>query len=394
MTNTQYRYLIYGTLVLTLVVIALGAFTRLTEAGLGCPDWPGCYGTLTVPNSQADFARAEQLFPDSPVEIDKAWNEMIHRYIAGTLGLLVLAINIGSWQQVSRPKKLPLLLLAVVCFQAALGMWTVTMNLMPVVVMGHLLGGFTTASLLLLLSLRVHRQAKQIHAFMKMKPSLSAESAEAIFDDNAKPLSSASSASLSRSSSSVAPPLSKGLLGLVVVALVVVIGQIMLGGWTAANYAAVVCTQLPVCEVDWLANYDVSAFAPIQAVHDSYQYGVLDYSQRVTIHVTHRLGAVVVVAVLAVLIWQLLSRRAYQGYGWLITGVLMLQILLGLTNVVAHLPLGIAVAHNLVGALLLLSLVATSYRLVSDYQQQMLSLAQMDSKEEAWQAKEQQHGEI
>ncbi|WP_269748102.1 COX15/CtaA family protein [Enterovibrio coralii] len=138
--------------------MALGAFTRLTEAGLGCPDWPGCYGFLTVPQSAEHIAQATEAFPDAPVEIQKAWNEMIHRYVAGTLGLVIAAIAFLAWRNPARNRLLPSILLAVVTFQAALGMWTVTMNLMPIVVMGHLLGGFTTVTLLFLLALTERRR--------------------------------------------------------------------------------------------------------------------------------------------------------------------------------------------------------------------------------------------
>ena len=146
---------------LAAVVIILGAYTRLTDAGLGCPDWPGCYGNLTVPLSEEKVAQANAAFPERPVEAFKAWNEMIHRYFAGTLGLCVLAIAIIAIRQRDKgtPVKLPLLLLGLIIFQAALGMWTVTLNLLPVVVMGHLLGGFSVLSCLFILYLRLRNTA-------------------------------------------------------------------------------------------------------------------------------------------------------------------------------------------------------------------------------------------
>lgn len=326
----SFKYLVYLTFLLSLSVIALGAYTRLTEAGLGCPDWPGCYGFAVVPQSIEQQQLATAAFPDSPVEVEKAWNEMVHRYFAGTLGLLILVINLIAWRRKHYPRVLPALLLGTVIFQAVLGMWTVTLALMPVVVMGHLLGGFTTASLLLLLALRVRRRA-------------------------------------SRSISQVNLPSSahrfKGLSFLAAAALAVAAGQVALGGWTAANYAAVVCTQLPICEVDWLNNYDVSAFNPIQPEHESYQYGVLNFQQRVSIHVTHRLGAAVTTLVLAALIWRLWLSVVLRRFAIAVSGVLVLQLALGITNIVASLPLVIAVGHNLAGAMLLLTLVATNYRI-------------------------------
>ncbi|WP_239928756.1 COX15/CtaA family protein [Photobacterium sanguinicancri] len=424
MANTTYRYLVYATLGLSLIVIILGAYTRLTEAGLGCPDWPGCYGTLTVPQTAEQLAQAQLSYPDAPVEVEKAWNEMIHRYVAGSLGVLILLINIASWQQISRPKKLPICLLIVVCFQAALGMWTVTLNLMPIVVMGHLLGGFTIASLLLLLALRVRQQARQLHALLALpsdsldvpSPPLASGGDQKLqhafneldFEVSPQPIlpvdtfeqfnekivgeqncqqHAPSDAGLSQYRSPT-----RLLVMMAVSALIVVIGQIMLGGWTAANYAAVVCTQLPLCEVNWLAQYDVSAFTPIQPEHESYQFGVLDYSQRVTIHVTHRLGAVVVCGFAGVLIWQLLRYPQYRRLAAKVSGVLALQILLGITNVVAHLPLAIAVAHNVVGLGLLLTLVAINYRLALDYRQAKDNPAAHALGTKAWTAEEQHHG--
>ncbi|MCW8329546.1 COX15/CtaA family protein [Photobacterium sp. SDRW27] len=324
------KYLVYLTFLLSLVVIALGAYTRLTEAGLGCPDWPGCYGFATVPQTSEQHQAAAAAFPESPVEVEKAWNEMVHRYFAGTLGLLILIINLAVWRRRHTPKLLPALLLGTVIFQAVLGMWTVTLALMPVVVMGHLLGGFTTASLLLLLALRIRRRESY----------------------------SVSQASLPPSAQRL-----KWLPLLAAAALVVTVGQIALGGWTAANYAAVVCTQLPICEVDWSKSYDVSAFNPIQPEHESYQYGVLNFQQRVSIHVTHRLGAAITALVLAVLIWRLWLSVTLRRLAIVVGGVLAVQVALGITNIVASLPLLVAVGHNLVGAVLLLALVVTNYHI-------------------------------
>ncbi|MCQ1056707.1 COX15/CtaA family protein [Photobacterium sp. ZSDE20] len=338
MKQDHYRLWVALTFALSLCVIALGAYTRLTEAGLGCPDWPGCYGFTGVPKDETQQALAASRFPDAPLEADKAWNEMLHRYVAGSLGLMILALNILAWRKPSRPKGLPALLLVTVIFQALLGMWTVTMVLMPVVVMGHLLGGFTTASLLFLLWLRLGRT------------SLHSSSAQ----------------------------FSSGLQAFALLGLLVVFGQIALGGWTAANYAAVVCTQLPLCEVDWQQGFDTSAFALIQPEHDTYQYGVLDYQQRVTIHVTHRIGAMVTAGVLLVLAGFLWRQRALRGGTAVMLLVLAGQISLGVTNVVASLPLSVAVAHNITGVLLLLSLVALNVqvyriRLAGRYPHRMAS---------------------
>ncbi|WP_299017219.1 heme A synthase [uncultured Photobacterium sp.] len=326
----SFKSLVYLTFLFSLFVIALGAYTRLTEAGLGCPDWPGCYGFAAVPQAGLQQLLAEAAFPGHPVEVEKAWNEMVHRYFAGTLGLLILIINIVAWYRRDTPRVLPALLLGTVIFQAVLGMWTVTLALMPVVVMGHLLGGFTTAALLLLLALTIRRRE--------------AGSGSAYY--------------LPSTGHNY-----NGIAWLAALALMITVGQVALGGWTAANYAAVVCTQFPFCEVDWQQQFDLSAFSPIQPEHDSYQYGVLNFSQRVSIHVTHRLGALVVTGMLAMLIWHLWKFVALRRLGVIIGGLLLLQLGLGITNIVASLPLLVAVGHNLVGALLLLALVATNYHL-------------------------------
>ncbi|WP_281545111.1 COX15/CtaA family protein [Grimontia sp. SpTr1] len=323
--DKRYLGLIYGALALALVVVALGAFTRLTEAGLGCPDWPGCYGFLTVPQSAEKIAQATEAFPHAPVEIQKAWNEMIHRYVAGTLGLVIAAIAFLAWRRPERNRMLPSVLLAVVTFQAALGMWTVTMNLMPIVVMGHLLGGFTTVTLLFMLALLERRRIKE-------PTQLEVDVQKASIGGKLKVLS--------------------------VAALLAVVMQIALGGWTSANYAALVCTQLPVCEVDWAEKYDASAFHPISPKNETYQYGVLNFDQRVTIHATHRIGAMVVTALILLLAFAV-RKPLGAGASLLLLGALGIQITLGVTNVVALLPLSVAVAHNVCGLLLLLVTVRT-----------------------------------
>ncbi|WP_394212410.1 heme A synthase [Enterovibrio calviensis] len=347
-TEKRYLGLIYGALLLAVVVVGLGAFTRLTEAGLGCPDWPGCYGFLTVPVSPEKVEQATQAFPNAPVEVHKAWNEMIHRYVAGTLGLVIAAIALFAWRgkRNGRGRVLPTALLGVVIFQAALGMWTVTMNLMPIVVMAHLLGGFTTVTLLFLLAVLERRRVNNL---TREPGAISPESS-----NNAN-IATMDSVDLEPGK----PSLSGKLKMLTVTALVAVIMQIALGGWTSANYAAVVCTQLPICEVDWVSGYDSAAFDPISPTSETYQYGVLGFEQRVTIHATHRIGAIVV-TLLVLLLAMGIRRPLGNTSALLLVGVLLLQISLGITNVVALLPLSVAVAHNLCGLLLLLVMVRTT----------------------------------
>ncbi|MCG2837162.1 COX15/CtaA family protein [Photobacterium sp. WH77] len=334
MASSRYRqadrrfiWLVGLTLLLSVAVIALGAYTRLTEAGLGCPDWPGCYGFMTVPKTDDQHALAQQAFPDHPVEVHKAWNEMIHRYMAGALGLLIVALNVLARRRGDRPRRLPLVLLGLVVFQALLGMWTVTMSLKPVIVMGHLLGGFTTASLLLVLWLRMLLRHRK-------RPATAVASSPALVS----------------------------VRRLAVAGLIVVAVQIALGGWTAANYAAVVCTQLPVCEVDWVSKFDIRAFEPWQPGFQTYQYGVLNFDQRVSIHAAHRIGAMLTTLVILLLAWRL-WHIGWRRYAALILALLSAQIALGVTNVLASLPLPVAVAHNLGGLGLLLSVLAANWAL-------------------------------
>ncbi|MEC6815570.1 COX15/CtaA family protein [Photobacterium toruni] len=326
-TNNNDRYFFYlvsFSFGLSLAVVALGAFTRLTEAGLGCPDWPGCYGFLTVPQTAIEQQTAAEFFPQTPLEPQKAWNEMLHRYIAGSLGLFVFIINLMAWRQPSRPKLLPLLLLLMVVFQAVLGMWTVTLVLMPVVVMAHLLGGFTIVSLLWLLRLKLQVVPVNITQ-IGIKPLVRLRIAA-------------------------------------IISVIVVIVQIALGGWTAANYAALVCTKLPICEASWQQLFDKSAFFLVQPQHDSYQYGVLDYGQRVSIHVVHRIGAMITTLVILVMAWLCWLQPILRRYSLGLVLLLIVQIVLGVTNIVASLPLAVAVAHNVIGLGLLVMMVTVSYR--------------------------------
>jgi len=314
------------TLVFTLCVILMGAYTRLSDAGLGCPDWPGCYGMIKVPSQNHELAQALDAFPEHKVEQEKAWLEMIHRYIAGTLGLLVLMILIICLKNSEAPKKLPTFIALLILFQAALGMWTVTMKLMPVVVISHLIGGLTLMSLLLLLYLRT------------------------------KPLRIPGGDSSARK-----------LAPLAAAALSVLTLQIILGGWTSSNYAALACTSLPICEGDWYNKLRfIQAFNPFQGSHDSYEFGVLDYASRMTIHITHRFGAIVTAAILLWLAYKLLtqsqSSQLKRSAQWLML-LVCLQVGLGISNVVLHLPLGIAVSHNAGAVLLLMNLVFINYAL-------------------------------
>lgn len=308
------RRLVSLAILLTMVVIALGAYTRLTDAGLGCPDWPGCYGMLQIPK-QHHAEQAAALYPQRPLEPHKARNEMVHRYFAGALGLWVAAIFFYSWYLYRKPQLLPLALLLLVTFQAALGMWTVTLNLQPVIVMGHLLGGFSLLTLLWW-----YRQ--------QLSPP-----------------------------ATISAPASAGLRHLGTLAIIILVLQISLGGWTSANYAAVSCVELPICHSGWQQQLDFAEAFDLHLGHDNYEFGVMSKEARQTVHISHRFGAVFATLALLAFCWRLWQQAALRGYALLIAGLLVLQVSLGIINVVALLPLLNAVAHNFVAVHLLIATV-------------------------------------
>jgi cytochrome c oxidase assembly protein subunit 15 len=324
--NTLLKFLLVLALLIITIVIPLGAFTRLSDAGLGCPDWPGCYGYLDFRKAMEHVDTINTEEPGSLREAHKTWPEMVHRYFASKLGLLILLIMLGTfWLKFKKDThfsawgNLPIFLFVLVCFQGALGMWTVTMKLYPPTVVAHLYGGFLTFSLLVLLSLRVFNL--------------------------------------------VAPPDSKlsNLKGLTLVALIVLLIQIGLGGWMSANYAAMVCTELPVCEGEWVnkLNFGEAFSAPYHHTLD-YEFGLLSNDARVTIHVLHRIFALIAsLLLLSVIIsvFRSSATAASKKVAGLLLFLLVVQIGLGLSNVVFHLPLAVATAHNGVGALLMAALI-------------------------------------
>ena len=338
------RRLILVSILLAIVVIGLGAYTRLTHAGLGCPDWPTCYGLIDVPQTSEQIQAAEQAFPERPVETAKAWNEMIHRYFAGSLGLLILLIALYSVKlrfskhSTSKyPVILPLIILSIVTFQAALGMWTVTLKLMPIIVMAHLLGGFTTLCLLFLLYLRVNSKSR-------------ANQAANLVDWQLKKYGRYT------------------LLGISILT-----AQIALGGWTSSNYAAMSCVELPICQGDWLSELSFEkSFDLIPPAKDSYEFGHLAHNERVTIHVSHRIGAVITAAFLswlALMIFLKARNQRVKSAAIVLFSLLVIQVGLGISNIWFSLPLNIAVAHNLVAACLMLSLITLAYKLRQNSQE-------------------------
>ncbi|OGT82581.1 MAG: cytochrome B [Gammaproteobacteria bacterium RIFCSPLOWO2_02_FULL_52_10] len=307
-------------MLLAFVVVVLGAYTRLSDAGLGCPDWPGCYGNVMVPDVQEEIDQSNEIYMSRPLEAGKAWKEMVHRYAAGTLGILILVIAILAWRARSQPGQqltVPLLLVGLVIFQALLGMWTVTLLLKPIIVMGHLLGGMTILALLTWTYLKCRSGTPAIRTKQH-------------------------------------PLRFWSLLGLIIVAV-----QISLGGWTGANYAALICPDLPVCQGQWWPPMDFSeGFIPWRGLGVNYEFGVLEGPARTAVHMSHRLGAVITllvvafIAVRSILDACLNVRRA----GSILLALLIVQFSLGVANVLLTLPIMVAVAHNGVAALLLLSI--------------------------------------
>ncbi len=319
-----YRPFVFCGVALTFIVIVAGAYVRLEDAGLGCPDWPGCYGQLIgVPDEVHEVARAEQAFPGKPVDTGRAWKEMFHRYLAGTLGLLILAIAAIAWQkrgEIGRPPWLATLLVAVVAFQATLGMWTVTMLLKPAIVTLHLLGGMAVFALLMWLALReINPQPAPAAVARVLRPWAAA--------------------------------------GLAVLAV-----QIALGGWVSANYAALACIDFPTCQGLWLPEMDFAS-----GFHVARELGVtaagVPLSQEAlnAIHWSHRAGALVTLAYIGVLALWALRIPSLRTAGAVLLVLLVAQAGLGIANVLLRVPLVLAAAHNAGAALLLAALVVLNF---------------------------------
>jgi len=338
-------------------VVVLGAYVRLSHAGLGCPDWPGCYGQLGVPEAPHEVAAAQQDFPQRPVEAPKAWKEMIHRYFASTLGLLIVALALLSrrLREQGAPRVLPWFLVALVVFQGLLGMWTVTELLKPLIVTGHLLGGMTTLALLLWMWLSTGRRAAAAAPEAPRREREYRSERQVAFEIQRDVGIETIPTAL--------PP--RWLPAAAALALLLLIGQIFLGGWTSTNYSALACPDLPTCQGRWLPDLDVkTAFTLWHGLGINYEHGILDARARVTIHYFHRIGALVVSVVLLLLGWQLLRQgasRFWRGYGLAVMGLLALQVSIGISVVLLQLPLPLATAHNAGAAALLLTLISLNF---------------------------------
>lgn len=364
------RRLALGLAGLAFAVVVLGAWVRLTGAGLGCPDWPGCYGRMVVGPDESAFGPG--------VDRGKAWREMLHRYAAGALGLGIALLALLAVRNRRRsgagPIALPAGLVVLVAFQAALGAWTVTLRLQPAVVVAHLLGGLAVLGGLWRLYLGVRSpdgRERLARTARGLPVAASGESRAPRGRAHVNRDGATATAPVSLSSSSSDLPAARGgsspLRSASAAGVAVLLIQIALGGWTSANYAALACPDLPACQGSWWPDADYAAgFRLWQESGTGFEGGVLDSRARTAIHFVHRIGAAVTVLYLAGLCGAALRRRgADRGLasaGASVLGLLVLQAALGISNVWLGLPLAVAVAHNAGAALLLLALLTMHHR--------------------------------
>jgi len=330
------RALVIATAVCTFFLIVLGAYVRLTDAGLGCPDWPGCYGQLTPLHADEDIRSAQAAAPSGPVSAPKAWREMLHRYLASLVGAMILAILLQGLINRRRHRidredpaqaiGLPLLLVGVVILQGLFGKWTVTLLLKPAIVTLHLLGGMLILALLTWLAAR----------------HLALKGAQRPVD-----------ARLLR------PWAALGLL--------ILWGQIALGGWVSANYAGLACVDFPACggrlvpAMDFAHGFHVLRELGMTAAGEPLSGEALN-----AIHWAHRAGALATFLYLAFVGAWTARTRGLRNHGLALLAMLVLQVALGIGNVLGMLPLPVAVAHNAGAALLLAILVMLNFALYSE----------------------------
>lgn len=324
----KYRKLVWVTVFLTFDVIMFGAFTRLTDSGLGCPDWPGCYGHANPLQAMEHIRAAEALMPDGPVTVMKAWVEMIHRYLAMGIGVLIIAIVVIAWRfwlQSGRSNqrfspRYPMLLFIFVCIQGAFGAWTVTMKLQPIIVTIHLLLGMTLLGMLTWVGVRQK--------------------------DHVPVAAQASALRL------------PALIGLVLLTL-----QIAFGGWVSTNYAALACTDFPLCHGAVIPQMDFdNGFTLWRSLGKTADGEYLPFAALTAIHWTHRMFAFVLAAYLAWLGYQAYKIEGMRPVARALLGALALQITIGIATVSLKWPLALAVAHNGCAALLVLVLVMLNYK--------------------------------
>jgi len=316
-----FRRAALAAMILCVIVVVVGAWVRLTNAGLGCPDWPGCYGHVLPSQAIERAAEINAANPDRPFDYQKALNEMVHRYIVGALGLLVLALaalSVSNRRDPEQPRVLPWVIVVLLVLQALLGMWTVTLLLKPLIVTLHLLGGLTTLALLWWLALPPERR--------ELKAA------------------------------------ERPIRRLALAAMAVVLVQISLGGWTSTNYAAAACADFPTCHGSWWPEMDFkNGFVLWRGLGIDYEGGVLDAPARVAIHYSHRLGAyltALVVLMLVVGAWRRGQTTATRAAATAVALAIGLQIAIGMNLIWKGWPLWLGTAHNAGAALVVLAMVA------------------------------------
>jgi len=314
------------TLFLTFDLVLFGAFTRLTDSGLGCPDWPGCYGNASPIGAHADIAAAQAVMPTGPVTHGKAWVEMVHRYLASGVGFLLIVLTVASWVGYRRARAAraahghglddgltavspwwPTVTLVWVCIQGAFGALTVTMKLFPAIVTLHLLGG------LALLFLLCAQAVLRTHAVQQRRPV----------------------------------PVSSGLRVLLWGVFALLTVQVALGGWVSTNYAVLVCTEFPSCQGSYWPPMDFQqgfqVWRPLGLLQDGSH---ISFAGLTAIHYAHRLFAYLVLLGMAVLAWRLVHTPGLRAQGRWLGWLALLQLATGLSNVVLGWPLVAAVLHT------------------------------------------------
>jgi len=323
-SHARYRKLVFLTWFLTLDLIMFGAFVRLTDSGLGCPDWPGCYGHLSPLGASAHIERALEAMPYGPVSVGKAWIEMVHRYIGMILGMLIIGITVMAWRHrriLGQTPRLATVILVAVCVQGAFGAWTVTHRLMPLVVTTHLILGMGLLALMTWLAAREKAHAPVPADAARWRPWM--------------------------------------ILGLGILFV-----QLALGGWVSTNYAALACMDFPTCHGQWLPPMDFhGGYSLVRGLGHLPSGEMISQEALTAIHWTHRNFAIAVFALLGVLGWRLRAVPGLAGPARLLLALLALQLLTGLTTIFFQWPLLIAVLHNggaaglvLVGVTMLLRL--------------------------------------
>lgn len=326
--ENKYRKLVWITLFLTFDLIMFGSFTRLTDSGLGCPDWPGCYGQANPVQAHADISAAETAMPTGPVTVVKAWIEMIHRYLAMAVGVLIIAIMVVAWQKWLKSSRqlsnyspaLPTALFLLVCLQGAFGAWTVTMKLQPIIVTIHLLLGITMLAWLVILASR-----HKVHAAV------------------------ASGA--------------RALLNPAIFALTLLTAQIILGGWVSTNYAVLACTDFPLCNGHLIPPMDFEhGFTWWRELGKTAAGDLLPVEALTAIHWVHRNFAFIVIAYIAWLGFKALNIEGLRKTGKWILITVAVQFLSGIATIFLTWPIAIAVMHNGGAALLVLLLTLLIYK--------------------------------